>query len=277
MLQQQRRLTLLANGLRKVGLLRPAFRLYELALAAKSCFLSRKARSAPDGLPIPPPDLIVQVAGTADVDWFLNFGKSAFDIMLRTLDKNDVKAETMRDVLEFGCGCGRVLRCWRSLPAVRIHGTDYNPRMIKWCRRYLPFGSFATNRLHPPLSYGYASFDGIYAISVFTHMSEPLQREWMRELSRILRPGGWLFITTQGASYLQRLSPGERAAFEQGRMVVRYEEASGLNLCSAYHPEAYVRKTLAQGYEVTDFLPAGSQGLLYQDLYLFRAADEVRR
>ena len=118
-------------------------------------------------------------------------------------------------------------------------------------------------------------FDCVYAISVFTHMSEELQFSWMRELRRIIRPGGYVLITTHGESFREMLTQRERKAFNAGHLVVRYEEASGMNLCSTFHPEAYVRQRLSAGYEVEDFISAGMQGILYQDLYLMRKIGTV--
>ncbi len=151
-----------------------------------------------------------------------------------------------------------------------IHGTDYNPRLIEWCRQNLPFAQYGINTLYPPLAYADQKFDFIYAISVFTHMSEELQSLWMKESARILKPGGYLLITTHGASYRERLTKQELEVFDAGHLVVRYEEASGMNLCSAYHPESYVRHQLATGYSVCDFVPAGTEGVIYQDIYLMR-------
>jgi hypothetical protein len=49
-----------------------------------------------------------------------------------------------------------------------------------------------------------AGSDCIYAISVFTHLSAELQDLWMKELRRIVRPGGHLLITTHGESFRAR-------------------------------------------------------------------------
>jgi len=61
--------------LRRVGLLRPAYRAYEALNALRAA--GRHAPAAEDGLPVPPPRLIVRVAGTADVAWFLESGRLA--------------------------------------------------------------------------------------------------------------------------------------------------------------------------------------------------------
>ncbi len=52
-------------------------------------------------------------------------------------------------------------------------------------------------------------------------------------------------------------------------MVSRSEEPGG-NTCGAYHPERYVRGTLAQGFTVVDFVAEGASGNPHQDLFLLR-------
>ena len=61
--------------LERAGLLGPAYRDYEHALALRG----RHDRAAVDGLPVPPSELIVRVAGTADVDWFLEGGRRGYE------------------------------------------------------------------------------------------------------------------------------------------------------------------------------------------------------
>jgi hypothetical protein len=66
------------------------------------------------------------------------------------------------------------------------------------------------------------------------------------------------------------LSDVERASFDRGELVVLYDDAPGTSLCSAYHPEAYVRQQLAGGFDVRTFLPAADDGR--HDLYLLQKA-----
>ncbi len=172
--------------------------------------------------------------------------------------------------MDFGCGCGRVLRYWSSMTGPRLYGVDYNTQLIDWCQRYLPFAEFHLNHLYPPLTFDEEMFDVIYAISVFTQMSAELQSLWLQELKRILKRGGYLFFTTHGESSYLKLTKKERKVFDTGQVVVRFEEASGMNLCNAYHPQRYVQEKLAQGFAVKRFIPAGEQGAIYQDAYLMR-------
>jgi SAM-dependent methyltransferase len=115
-----------------------------------------------------------------------------------------------------------------------------------------------------------ATFDLVYSLSVFTHLSEPLQRFWIDELARVLRPGGFLLITTHGAHYREQLSPQEQGTFGAGRVVVREPGRDGSNACAVFHPEPYVRTTLARNLDVVDFIPEGALGNPRQDVYLLR-------
>jgi SAM-dependent methyltransferase len=258
----------------RLGLLRIAFAAYERFLARATPLAGTPAPlEQTGGLPIPPPHLRVLVGGSADVESFLRIGHSMFQGLCATLAQHAARVDELDSVLDFGCGCGRVLRHWRAVAGPRIHGCDSNGKLVAWCQENLAFARCATNRPTPPLSYADGAFDLVYAVSVFTHLSEELQLAWMQELRRVLRPKGRLLITTHGASHLDRLTDAERTAFSTGRPVVRYEEASGMNLCAVYHPESYVRKRLSPGLVVEDFVPAGQREGVYQDLYLMRRDD----
>jgi SAM-dependent methyltransferase len=270
-LRQQGVLSKSLEVLRKLGLLTVTFRLYEkLSALSSGENRDRPTRQPKADGPVPPPELIVLVAGTASVEWFLTFGRAMFQAIVDLLRDDAAPVEDMHAILEFGCGCGRVLRYWQSVRGPTIYGTDYNPRLVDWCRQNLPFAKASRNDAVPPLLYADQMFDCIYAISVFTHLSAELQTAWLRELGRVLKPGGHLLVTTQGNSFRQRMAPSELADFDAGRLVVRYEETSGTNLCSAYHPEAYVRQHLAVGYSVRKFVPAGTRQELFQDIYVMR-------
>lgn len=106
----------------------------------------------------------------------------------------------------------------------------------------------------------------VYANSVFTHLPADLQLRWIDELTRVTTPGGHLLISVHGKSFRATLTTMEQAAFDRGELVVRYPRHGGSNLCAAFHPEAYVRDTLARRLEVIDYSAAG----LGQDAVLLR-------
>lgn len=245
--------------LERAGLIGYAFRTYEHVVS----FRPARVRSV-EGPPLPPRRLMVRVAGTADPDWFLRSGRAAYDAIAAKVPLGEVAA-----VLDFGCGCGRVTRYWAEHRAA-VAGSDVSADAIGWCRRNLPFGHFETNGLAPPLAFEDASFDLVYALSVFTHLTADLQSAWRDELHRVLRPGGCLLLTTHGRSYLPRLAADEREAFDRGDLVVRWANLPGSNLCSAYHPERYLRESLARGFAFVELEEEGARGNPTQDLVVLR-------
>src|SRR5437762_5272249 len=100
-----------------------------------------RARGAPDALPIPPERLILSVAGTADAGWFLESGARAAAAIRTALESAGVRLDSVSAMLDFGCGCGRVLRHWASL-GTAVYGCDLSPAHVRWCRRNLRFGRF---------------------------------------------------------------------------------------------------------------------------------------
>jgi SAM-dependent methyltransferase len=255
------------TALRRLSLALFAFRMREWVRGLERV---KCPRTSSDGLPLPPANLIVLVTGAADKGWYIESGRLAAASMCSALGEAGVEPGDFRSILDFGCGCGRVIRYWPALTRALLYGTDTNARLIEWCRRNLPFGKFQLNTLQPQLDYADQQFDFAYALSVLTHMPEDLQLPWINELWRILRPGGYLLITTQGAEYISKLTDSERDRYRQGRPVVRYGEAASTNLCSVYHPEPYVRERLAQKFSIIMCRPRGAAGNGNQDLYLLR-------
>ena len=171
-----------------------------------------------------------------------------------------------------------MIRHWPSRTEARLHGSDYNPHMIGWCREHLTFADFEVNGLEPSLPYPDDSFDLVYALSVFTHLDAELQVPWMEELVRVVKPGGVFLPTFHGRSRVEymrledqyeQIAPG----FDAGELVVVQSERAGSNNCAAYHPERYIREVLGQGLDLLDFSPGGALDI-QQDAVLFRKPDE---
>jgi SAM-dependent methyltransferase len=250
-----------------LGLALAAFRVREFWRG----LIPRQRRvESPDGFPLPPPNLIVLVTGSADTAWYTEGGRLAAESICRILRQAGVSPADFHSILDFGCGCGRVIRRWRSITPASLYGTDYNPLLVDWCRHNLPFAKFQSNTLEPRLNYVDQQFEFAYALSVFTHMPEDLQKPWMNELRRVLLPGGYLLITTQGDEFLSKLDHTERDQYRTGHMVTRYQEAAGTNLCSIYHPDSYVRECLAENFNFILSQPQGATGNGRQDMYLLR-------
>lgn len=226
--------------LQSVGLLGHYYKIvkivrrYEPRILYKNFQYRRKG--APDNLPIPPSSLIIVTAETYDIARYIETGVLATQSIVDILEKNGLNIGNFGTILDFGCGSGRVLRRWKYLKGPKLYGTDYNLKLINWCKRNIPFVQFETNDLSPQLNYGDGSFDFIYAISVFTHLGEALQLSWMNEFLRLLKPSGFLLITTHGENQVQLMTPSEQKQFRAGVPVVWYENEAGTNKCCAFHP-----------------------------------------
>lgn len=160
--------------------------------------------------PLPPAELITTEALMYKDDLKLrgkrpNYFGAGFRTarnVLMTLEDWGFDLPSMQSVLEFGCGSGRVLRHFRHVAGLRLTGTDANPKPIAWDRINLPGIDFSENALTPPLKYDEASFDLVYALSVFTHIPITAQQPWLKELRRVLRPGGYLLCTVHGDNFI---------------------------------------------------------------------------
>jgi SAM-dependent methyltransferase len=63
-------------------------------------------------------------------------------------------------------------------------------------------GHFEVCGITPPFQFEDQSFDIVYAYSVFSHLSETVALDWVREFTRILTPGGVLIVTTLKGAHL---------------------------------------------------------------------------
>jgi SAM-dependent methyltransferase len=178
-------------------------------------------------------------------------------------------------ILDWGCGCGRIIRWWSDVPDIRVDGCDYNSELVAWVDQNLPFVNASVNQLAPPLPYEPESFDFVYALSVFTHLTDDMAHSWMREIHRVLAPGGLFFFSTHGMSYRDKLAPAETARFDSGIPVVQFSSVEGSNLCAAYHPRQWIESSLLDGFQLIELrephlLDESERAGLVQDRWLIR-------
>lgn len=177
------------------------------------------------------------------------------------------------EILDWGCGPGRIIRHMPSLFPItcRFYGTDYNPSSVKWCSENLPGIEFNLNTIQPELPYSDNKFDIIYGISIFTHLSEEMHWGWAKELLRIMKPQGILFLTTQGRNFFGKMTAEEIDQFKKGELVVRGQVTEGHRTYSAFQPETFMKR-LFEGHEVLEFIEQEKEPGQFppQDIWIIR-------
>lgn len=257
----------------------------------------RYRRQSQDSLPVPPVRLRCRVGGNSDIEGFIAVGRDAGHGIERGLAAGGRTLDEVERVLDFGCGCGRIVRHLASRrPEVRWDGCDVDGEAIAWLRENFEAVQFQTTRFLPPLDYPDDAFDLVYSVSVFTHLDEALQRKWLRELSRVLRPDGLMLLSVHGEyayetyrsqrmvvsqSLAKRMSRHDSLARE--RFVFEPYERSTWNerdfpgLDGAYglafHDVDYVHQRWSELLEVIAILPTAIND--WQDLVIARQRARV--
>ena len=242
-------------------------------------------REAGNEWPVPDPDLVWRVTGTRDVSWFLDSGRrSALDVS-RALAAGGSRLDSHRRILDFGCGCGRIL-LWLEAVGRRaeLHGVDIDGEAVEWARAHIPYARVERNDHLPPLTFPDDHFDLVYNHSVFTHLDADYQDAWLAELARVTAPGGLVLLTVHGPHALADLgrkwrakgkdfAPLEAALREQGLVFIADDGWVGGPFPdfyhTTYHAPWYVFDHWSRFFDVCAYIVRGS--LDYQDQVLLRA------
>jgi 2-polyprenyl-3-methyl-5-hydroxy-6-metoxy-1,4-benzoquinol methylase len=150
-------------------------------------------------LPIPPDQNIHRVSGPgANRYSYLNGGKSDFErFRMLIAEKAGRKTLAGLDVLDWGIGCGRLARHFLEAGS-KVTGIDIDADNINWCKRNLGAGTYVPVNLMPPTPLEASGFDVIISSSVLSHLTEPVMRSWLNEISRLLRPDGVALLSFNG-------------------------------------------------------------------------------
>jgi ubiquinone/menaquinone biosynthesis C-methylase UbiE len=101
-------------------------------------------------------------------------------------------------ILDIGAGTGRVARCLCPLPS--FHGTLFNlepsKRMLTVGRQLTSAdGSLWVRAWAIPLPFVDEAFDIVISLELIEFTPQP--RDTLKEMMRVLQPGGWLLVTNR--------------------------------------------------------------------------------
>ena len=264
-------------------------RAVELLEATRLAIAGVYGRGNTDAL-LPPRRLRARTGGAGAVQ-FVQGGRDAAAELALGVETAGLSMDSVRAVLDFGCGSGRVLPHVAALaPHVRCFGCDVDPSAIAWAARHRPELSWALSSSEPPLPYAEQSFDLVYSISVFSHLDEALQDRWLQELGRILAPGGAALLSVHGSHALDEfraghattswcrsdafargsLGPGEFVFEPYTRSLWNRSELPGVSgrYGLTFHGGEYLRRHWSQWLDVVEVRERAISG--WQDLVVCR-------
>jgi SAM-dependent methyltransferase len=235
---------------------------------------------------LPPPALRSRVAGSDDAGWFVESGKRSVADIERMLKIIGTDFTDYPNILDFGCGPGRILLALERIAAdVVLLGTDIDAEAVLWAQTHIAYARVMKNDHLPPLPIEDESIDLVFNHSVFTHIDEEYQDAWLGELLRVTRRAGVVLLSVNGEkafySMLPNLVPPENHADakrvwqEAGFMFFPDDAWVGGPFPSFYHTAVhapwYVFRHWSKYFEIVAHVPSGS--LQYQDFVLMRRSD----
>ncbi|MBX3411489.1 MAG: class I SAM-dependent methyltransferase [Pirellulales bacterium] len=217
-------------------------------------------------IPLPPEELRLHVGTKATASNFWAQGLSSSTRVMEIFGE-----QPQGPILDWGCGCGRTLRwllgneAWRQ----NYRGCDVDTQAIEWLREHVPCPVSVCHD-NPPLPYPDATFDGLFAFSVLTHIPPENHRAWYEEIRRVLRPGGLALLTVQGSNVLgepNRYRVPTDVLDELVRTGQAYVRHEGHYKDAALVNEQFTRQQLDGLLQLEEYAVAGYQNM---DQFLVR-------
>lgn len=259
----------ISSQLRKLGLIRFLDRIRFYIGYIKTFNLRRKFFKENPEVSLPPAYFIYE---TFNLNYFSFYNKSIETAEWLVSFFKKYKTLEELSVLDWGCGPGRVIRHLPSFmgSSCKFYGTDYNEKYIRWCKDNLKGVYFSQNRLQPPLKFDNNTFDIIYGISIFTHLSKEMHFAWFNELIRVTKPDGIIFLTLHGEVFKNKLTDQEKDSFESGNLVVKAKTKEGHRTFGAFHPVSFINELIGNNELLEHVSGIIKDGKPQQDIWIIK-------
>jgi 2-polyprenyl-3-methyl-5-hydroxy-6-metoxy-1,4-benzoquinol methylase len=229
-------------------------------------------------LRIPGDDQLFRTQGNRSSDRYRLHGFTTFKRIERALYRHSGRSlQDFNSILDWGCGAGRLTQQLAlHLRHFDVHGIDIDESNVAWCQANIPACRFDVVPLCPPTALRELSYDLVIGISVLTHLDEPTQHAWLRELQRVTKPAGYLLLTTHGESALARVKNTEvvlktlKVGIDTSTPDPSLDKVitSSDYYRSSYHLRSHVSAFLNDYFDVIEIIPGGNASL--QDLVVLR-------
>jgi SAM-dependent methyltransferase len=226
---------------------------------------------------VPPAQLRKRVHGSEDLESYEQVGRSVATSVFDRLGRIERFGPEFR-VLDFGTGCGRILRPLAELcrttslspDPIQWYGTDIDAQAIVWCQRHLgSIGKFVVNDIRPPLPFCDQFFDFVFSISIFTHLPEDMQFGWLKDINRVLKQDGTALLSTLPFEPPRNLKQEKQIArgFHYHQPGERTEGLPSFYKWS-FHTRTYIERKWSKYLTVESFVERGINN--HQDLTICR-------
>jgi SAM-dependent methyltransferase len=215
--------------------------------------VSDEAHDREQAAPLPPYPL-ARRAGVPDqadvIGSYRAVGRDSRTTILQLLDETGFGFAGKR-VLDFGCGSGKVMR--HFLPEAEVcdlWGCDIDVASVDWINAELhpPLHAFA-NHEAPPLDQPSSSFDLVWSVSVFTHLTDHWAG-WLAELHRVLRPGGLAIVSFLGGAMYEEWTGDAWDPDRIGMTVLDHGQDWELGGPTVFHSPWWLREHWGRGFEI---------------------------
>jgi SAM-dependent methyltransferase len=215
------------------------------------------AQPARSDLPLPPLDLL-QRTGNVSVDdpaqAYEDIGATIRSLIQSILPEDWSWAGNR--VLDFGCGAGRVLRHFApESDKAEFWGCDIDHLSIGWLSEHLspPFNVFTVDEA-PGLPQEDGFFDLIYAISVYTHITDDWAG-WLLEHHRVLADDGLLLVSFLGEGMIGELIGEQWAEDKVGMNSLLHGNPWDNGGPIVLHSPWWLRAHWGRAFEILDLRP----------------------
>jgi cyclopropane fatty-acyl-phospholipid synthase-like methyltransferase len=143
-----------------------------------------------------------------DAEIFFRSGEKEISELLSSVDTLGLKLGK-KTALDFGCGVGRLTLALAKYFDGCV-GVDVSDQMITFARGFNKFPNKVTYllNLEPDLSvFETSTFDFVVSLGVLQHIPPELQRRYIADFARILRPGGVAVFNAWGEIVKVGLAP----------------------------------------------------------------------
>ncbi|MGQ0696743.1 MAG: methyltransferase domain-containing protein [Panacagrimonas sp.] len=242
-------------------LLSPIYRLRRRAQLRVMETADREYLQSHPDLRIPPAELRYNVVGPCSIPQFLRTGGAIVTDIEAALNSVGRSLAAPGRLLDFGCGCGRLLLALRKQKyPLKVTACDVDAKAIEWCRTGVDDVQCLTTSEFPPLPFPDESFDVIWCGSVFTHLGQTHQDPWLVELNRVLSANGVLLASVHGErAWAPRLPAWTIGKLQRrGMLAAKTGADRGVHPAwyqVAWHTETYVREHWGAYVEVRQYLP----------------------